>query len=251
MEGVEDVEPAKWQVLPGIAYGYVVPKSVIKAPVTVRKRSTPDHNFKRQLIFLKQFLVLRIVVRGCTVEDRIEFFGLLVRNTRILDYGECRPVAQSRILLEGRITLSPCRTRRQQCNQNHRRNPVEDFHSLILSLLSTAIALCLPCGSGPIWERNARPSTAALNEGAFDSHSFALRMVNGPAGACRSAYATSRAVVGTTPRLLWICKTTAPITRMAATAAIRAPTESERRDACTNLIVRVGSGPIGWNRLKY
>src|SRR5216683_6128063 len=97
MEGVEDVEPPKCQCLSRIVYGYIVPKSVIQAPVTVRKRSCTGHNFKRQLIFLKQFLVLRIVVRRGTVEDRIEFFGLLVRNTRILDYGECRPVAQSRI----------------------------------------------------------------------------------------------------------------------------------------------------------
>ena len=109
MEGVEYVESSQHQRPSYILHRNIVPKIVIQSPVAVRQRSRTCHNFKRQFIFIKQFFVFRIIVRGGTVEDRVQLFGLLVCNTGILDRGECRPVTQGRIPPEGYTVLCQCR----------------------------------------------------------------------------------------------------------------------------------------------
>src|ERR1700757_4575923 len=53
MEGVEDVKPSKYQCLPHVIDRYIVPKPVIQAPVTVRKRRPAGHDLQGQHVFLK------------------------------------------------------------------------------------------------------------------------------------------------------------------------------------------------------
>ena len=103
---------------------------------------------------------------------------------------------------------------------------------------------------GLAWGRNARPSTAALNDGAAASHAFALCIVRGSDTESRSANETLAERFGPTTWLRRKCRPAAPKMRMAATAASHLPCGGERRDEAFTLIVGTGSGATGWNRFK-
>src|SRR6185312_15174995 len=166
MESIQNVQAPERQGLTHILHRRVITKPVVKTPITMRDLRSASHDFEGESVLLKKVAVTRIVIRRGAVEDRIQFFHFLAGNTGILYLGERRPVTQSRVCAELGILLRRRSNNHKQHNQHSAKNPVGGFHSLIFSLLSTAIALCLPFLKGVFCELNASKSIPALTVGA-------------------------------------------------------------------------------------